>query len=128
RPIRNSHHRAFVHFGSAASNASQVGYGLDQQFVAGGRARTWGDDSSGQVSIPQSVGEVASIAGGLLHSLALRTDGTVTGWGNNGYGQTTNPAAVDIAANSAGGFHSLALLSDGTVTAWGRNDSGQTNV
>jgi hypothetical protein len=47
-------------------------------------------------------GSPLAIDGGEQHSLALRSDGTVIGWGNNGYGQTTIPAglsnAVAIAA------------------------------
>lgn len=41
-------------------------------------------------------------------------------WGNNTYGQTNVPAALDsVTAVAAGGFHNLALRADGTVIAWG---------
>ena len=87
--------------------------------------------------------DVAAIAGGYLHSLALTSDGTVWAWGENGYGQLgdgTNddrwtPVQVldkdgddpltNITAISAGVDLSLALKSDGTVWAWGDNASGQ---
>ena len=78
-----------------------------------------------------------SLAAGDNHSLALKSDGTLLAWGNNGGGQlgdgtTVNrwiPVAVtgtrDIVAVSAGAFHSLALKRDGTLLAWGVNQYGQ---
>lgn len=75
------------------------------------------------------------------HSLAVKRDGTVWAWGQNGRGQlgdgtTTSrstPAQVSglagivaVAAGSGwGSEHSLALESDGTVWAWGANTWGQ---
>src|SRR6267143_982811 len=59
-----------------------------------------------------------AIAAGNYHSLALKSDGTVLAWGENGSGQSTVPANLSgIVAISAGGFHSLALKSNGTVVA-----------
>lgn len=83
------------------------------------------------------------VAGGNTHSLALKKDGTVWGWGNNGYGQLGNgvylpglsqyspvqakglAGIVDIAVGSG---HSLALRSDGTLWAFGLNNFGQLGV
>ena len=70
-----------------------------------------------------------AVAAGNHHSLALRADGTVCGWGNGGSGQTNGAAAGNGVAMIAGGAaHSLALKADGTVVAWGGNSNGQTNV
>ena len=70
-----------------------------------------------------------AVAAGNHHSLALRADGTVCGWGNGGSGQTNGVAAGNGVAMIAGGAaHSLALKVDGTVVAWGGNSDGQTNV
>ena len=90
-------------------------------------------------------GLVSGVAAGAFHSLAV-VDGTVFGWGYNGFGQlgtgkallsdTTVPAPVivdfgitplnNIQQIAAGGGHSLALSSDGTkVYAWGDNSYGQ---
>jgi alpha-tubulin suppressor-like RCC1 family protein len=80
---------------------------------------------------------VRTIAAGEWHSLALKTDGTVWAWGENGSGQLGDgtftdhytPAPVSglthIVAIAGGAHHSLALKADGTVWAWGRNNKGQ---
>jgi alpha-tubulin suppressor-like RCC1 family protein len=82
----------------------------------------WGRNSSRQAEPPAGLGYVISVAGGTLHSLALRTDGTVVAWGNDFYGQSTTPDDLQgVIAIAAGGSHNLALRSDGTVLAWGDN-------
>ncbi len=80
---------------------------------------------------------VTAASGGVGHSLALRSDGTVWAWGWNGYGQlgdgTTSPrlrpvpvpGLTGVVAVAGGAFHSLALKADGTVWAWGWNPFGQ---
>jgi alpha-tubulin suppressor-like RCC1 family protein len=82
---------------------------------------------------------ITAIAGGLNHSIALATDGTVYTWGDNFSGQLGNgtnnasnvPVAVTglsgktITAVAGGGVHSIALAPDGTVYTWGENYFGQ---
>ena len=69
------------------------------------------------------------IAGGRFHSLALRGDGTVTAWGDNGFGQSSVPPGLtNIIALAARGDHSLALRSDGIVAAWGNNSDGEVLI
>ncbi len=89
---------------------------------------------------------VTALSAGGVHTLALRTDGTVLAWGDNNRGQLgrtdaqyrstvlaptivmgldgggTLRGVVTVVAGSA---HSFALRSDGTVVAWGDNDHGQ---
>jgi hypothetical protein len=73
--------------------------------------------------------EVKAIAAGGSHSLVLKTNGIVLGWGDNTYGQTMPPPGLtDVKAVAAGYNHSLASRCDGTVVAWGDNTFGQTNV
>jgi hypothetical protein len=72
---------------------------------------------------------VIAIAAGDIHSLALKSDGTVVGWGSNGFGQLNIPAGLNnVTAIAAGYGHSLALKSDGTVVAWGDNVYLQSSV
>ncbi len=81
------------------------------------------------------------VAAGHKHSLVLRADGRVFGWGMNEYGQVgvgSTEKSVDTMQMigeieeavyvAAGEYHSLAVLQDGTVQAWGRNDRGQLGV
>ena len=70
-------------------------------------------------------------------SMAVRSDGTLWGWGNNGSGQigdgttTERHSPVQVQGISdvkqvAGGYYyfSLALKNDGAVWAWGYNYHG----
>ncbi|WP_085053197.1 InlB B-repeat-containing protein, partial [Candidatus Magnetominusculus xianensis] len=83
---------------------------------------------------------VTAIAAGTVHSLALKSDGTVWAWGYNHWGQlgngtygvgtnTDTPVQVSgltgVIAIAGGTYHSLALRGDGTVWAWGLNGSGE---
>ncbi|MEY2562295.1 MAG: hypothetical protein QOH88_488 [Verrucomicrobiota bacterium] len=80
---------------------------------------------------------IRSVSAGDRHVVALRSDGTVWAWGENGFGQlgdNTNanrltpgpvPNLADIVSVKAGGLHNLALQADGTVVAWGDNYYGQ---
>jgi len=73
--------------------------------------------------------EPLAIEAGANAILALKGDGTVVGWGDNFYGQTTIPAGLsNVVAVAGSPRHSLALKVDGTVVAWGDDSSGQTNV
>jgi alpha-tubulin suppressor-like RCC1 family protein len=89
---------------------------------------------------PQAIpnlGDVKSVACGNWHSLALKNDGTVIAWGNNGTGQLgdgTNNSRGEatpvkelsgVVALAAGNWHNLALKEDGTIWAWGNNSTGQ---
>ena len=81
---------------------------------------------------------VVDISASLLHSCAVKGDGTAWCWGDNAAGQLgdattlerTVPAQVvnldQVTSISAGRYeHSCAVRADGTVWCWGRNDRGQ---
>ena len=92
--------------------------------AAGGNVVVWGLGDSGQTNVPSSLGgygEVAALAGGRYHCIALKTDGTVVPWGG-GWGADTNwiPEGLNnVKAIAAGYDHNLALEANGTVAAWG---------
>lgn len=105
-------------------------------------------DSSGG-TCTTFLGDVTTIAAGRYHSLAIKSDGTVWGWGSNSDGALGNGTATpyefvagpvceqydsgsgtctthlsDVIAVAAGESVSLGLKEDGTVWAWGRNSYG----
>ena len=114
-----------------------------------GTVWAWGSDIYGQLgdgtdinysATPVQVSNLSgavSVAGGVYHSLAVKSDGTVWAWGYNDHGQLgdgtranrSTPVRVsDLsgAVSVAGGEgHSLAVKSDGTASAWGQNNYGQ---
>ncbi|TDU82261.1 alpha-tubulin suppressor-like RCC1 family protein [Kribbella voronezhensis] len=117
--------------------------------LADGTVRGWGYNSFGQLGngattsaqrTPVAVSpltDVIAIAGGRDMSYALRSDGTVWGWGLNDTGQLgdgsttmrTRPVRVGslegITAITGGRDHGLAVRSDGTVWGWGDNSQGE---
>jgi alpha-tubulin suppressor-like RCC1 family protein len=111
----------------------------------------WGGNSSGILgqgdtvdrTSPTQVGTSTSwskiACGGWGFVLATRSDGTLWGWGNNGYahlglGDTTrrdSPVQIGTATYSQfapGMYHSHAIKSDGTLWAWGYNAWGQLGL
>ena len=80
------------------------------------------------VTPPAGLGNAVAISLGLYHDLALLSDNTVLGWGDNSFGQAASGQG-NVTNISAGGRHSLALLSTtNRPIAWGANDLGQANV
>ena len=82
-----------------------------------------------------------SIAGGQLHTVALKTDGTLWTWGYNLIGQLgvndnttrSTPVTTLLGGNNwksiaGGGYHTVALKTDGTLWSWGYNAYGQLGV
>ena len=56
------------------------------------------------------LGPCLSVAGGYLHTIALRSDGLVRCWGYNPYGQCYTPADLGTCSSVAGGgYHTIAI-------------------
>lgn len=93
----------------------------------------WGADNR-PLPIPAAAeSNVTAVAAGTAnppHALALKTDGSVIGWGVDTSGRATPPpeAQSGVVAITGGAFHSLALKSDGSVIGWGANTSGETTI
>jgi hypothetical protein len=94
----------------------------------GGTVSGWGYDAYGQARNPLRLDDVVAVAAGRGHSLALRADGSLAGWGDNNAQQARPPGGRNWTAVAAGAYHGLALRADGTVVGWGSNAAGQTTV
>ncbi len=112
-----------------------------------GTVGSWGTVSEYRdATPPKGLSNVVAIAAGASHSLALKRDSTVVGWGWNKVGEATgtptinvgNAAAIsagqvsirgellsNVVAIAAGRGYSLALRKDGTVVSWGRMENGR---
>ena len=89
----------------------------------------WGANQYGQCDTPADLTNVVAIAGGLWHSVALCSDGTVRAWGMNYWNQLEVPTNLSgVKAIAAGAYHGLALQTNGTVTVWGDNEYDQLNI
>ena len=90
-----------------------------------GSAVAWGNNTYGQCNVPWGLTNVASIAPGFYHSLALKMDGIMVGWGQNDFGQINPPVGLsNVTAIAAGWGTSFALKGDGTLEEWGWEDYG----
>ncbi len=126
------------------------GYHHSLALKSNGTVWAWGFNGSGELgngtntynNTPTPVQvtgltDATAITAGYVHSLALKSDGTVWAWGSNIHGQlgngTYNPSNIPVQVNglsgvtaiAAGANHSLALRSDGTVWAWGAGGNGE---
>jgi hypothetical protein len=136
------------------SNQGRV-YSFDDVFVPAdafrqGNLFTWGRNNSGalgdntttQRNIPVTTfaggANWKQVAGGGIHTAAIKTDGTLWTWGNNAYGQlgnntTTNrstPVTTFAGGNNwkqvaGGNNHTAAIKTDGTLWTWGNNFNAQ---
>jgi hypothetical protein len=97
--------------------------------MRGGVVFAWGSNTRGECNVPADVDQVAQVACGYFHTVALKTDGTVRSWGFNDFGQCNVPAGLPgVGQVAAGDRHTLALMLDSTVRAWGWNGSGECDV
>ncbi|TYA10180.1 S-layer protein [Paenibacillus faecis] len=145
--------------GSPLTNAAAVAGGgyFSVALLNDGTVWTWGRGAYGKlgngasdnqyraVQVIQSDGspltQVHSIASAYDHTLALKDDGSVWGWGSNSSNQLTDYYDIsiqravrikasngsyltDVKAVGGGDYHSMALKEDGTVWAWGYGGFG----
>ena len=136
---------AFLAAGFSATSLITTGAALKD-----GKVYVWGFRNSGQqgngvrgvlsnapLAKVNGLKNIVSLTGGAYHLLALADDGTVYGWGQNGYGEAGCPPNSGIYTHtpgvvmtnavqiSAGEYFSIALDGAGKVWTWGHNLYGQ---
>ena len=91
---------------------------------------TWLVSSTLTLTTPQpggeSTGRYSAVTAGLAHSCGVRTDGTITCWGEIRFGKLDVPDG-QFSAVTAGTLHSCGLRTNGTITCWGEHGPGQPN-
>ena len=135
---------------------SQVSAGGSQTLAikTDGTLWAWGENNKGQSGLnsgttnrssPVQVGALttwAQVSAGDLHTGAVKTDGTLWMWGDNGFGRlglntnqtidVSSPTQVGALTTwlqvSAGVAHTCAIKTDGTLWAWGNNGSGRLGI
>ena len=146
---------------SRSSPVTTAGGGTNWKEVACGRQHTaaiktdgtlwvWGSNGSGALgdntatarsSPVTTVGGGTNwkqVSGGTTYTAAIKTDGTLWTWGNNGNGRlgdgttldrsspvTTAGGGVNWKQVSCGDAHTAAIKTDGTLWTWGKNDDGR---
>jgi alpha-tubulin suppressor-like RCC1 family protein len=111
-------------------SSNVAGFGPSRPLPAAEGALSTVLASSSATAAAATLDQATAVAAGDQHSLVLRNDGTVWGWGYNAAGQLGDGAAggptptrvgnlAQVNAIAAGGSRSLALRDDGTVWTWG---------
>ncbi len=96
--------------------------------VTSGHLVGWGSDYQEHVTTPLAGNDYVAISQGFGNGFAIRSDGSIVGWGDNNGGQTNVPAGNNYVAIAAGNGCGVALKSDGSIVGWGYNNFGQINV
>jgi alpha-tubulin suppressor-like RCC1 family protein len=137
---------------AGGTNWKQVAGGGNQTVAikTDGTLWTWGIGNQGRLGVNDTsnrITPVTTFAGGTdwkqvsafnQGTVAIKTDGTLWGWGGNNFGQlgtndltqrntpvTTFAGGTNWKQVSGGGSHTVAIKTDGTLWTWGYNGRAQ---
>ena len=72
-------------------------------------------------------GNAVRVSAGDQYACALLSNGNITCWGRNDYGETNNYTKGNAIGVSAGDDHTCALLKNGNIICWGETWGGMSN-
>lgn len=124
---------------------------LDFSSTVPGGMWSWGNNNMGVLGLgdvvhrssPVQVGSLsdwARVSLGLVHTAAIKTDGTLWTWGQSFAGNLGVPGLVNRSSPvrvgalqdwdqlSTGGYHNVAVKSDGSLWSWGYNAYGNLGL
>jgi alpha-tubulin suppressor-like RCC1 family protein len=134
------------------NNWKQVDCGLNHTAAikTDGTLWTWGINNAGMLGVNDTTRRLTpvttstggatwkQVAGGNFHTAAIKNDGTLWTWGNNGSGQlgdntttnrstpvTTFAGGTNWKQVDCGQLHTAAIKTDGTLWTWGNNSNGR---
>lgn len=85
-------------------------------FAVGGSVVGWGADDYGAISVPTDATNIVALAAGVVHTLALREDGSLIRWGHAA--ELPPPGTSNLTSIAAGSFHSMGIRTDGSLWIW----------
>ncbi|MEW6157005.1 MAG: immunoglobulin domain-containing protein, partial [Verrucomicrobiota bacterium] len=94
---------------------AQSSFALTVHSVAPRTLVAWGSSTLNKTAIPAGLNAVTDFASGYYHTLALKNDGTLVGWG---FGSAVPAGLNNVVAIAPGVSHNVALKSDGKVIQW----------
>ena len=95
--------------------AEQINHRVSVFAKRTGKVVSWG-----ALAPPLDNGNFVQFDIGTNHGIALKENGTVVCWGDNGFGKSNVPAGLtNVVQVKAGSNYSLVLKDDGTVVGWG---------
>ncbi len=144
---------AFSQSGTACWRMVSAGENFSLGIKTDGTLWGWGQNSNrlglglgnlANQNLPIQIGTAndwATVSAGNVHSLAVKTNGTLWSWGNGQFGQLGNGVfnsatpnvtqvgtATDWLTVSAGNRFSLAIKTNGTLYSFGLNNMGQLGI
>ena len=147
----NSNHNYPIKIGIENSwDVVQTGFYFSIGKKTNGTIWSWGANSIGQLgngtyvdkNIPTQIGADSNwlkifSSSSSSHSFAIKTNGTLWGWGSNSYGEVGNGTSLNVISPvqigtdnnwntvAVGEWFTLGLKNNGTLWAWGSNLYGQ---
>ncbi len=87
--------------------------------TAWGNNYDWDDGYTGQAVVPEGLSNAVAVSAGRWHSMAVKSDGSVTNWGDTAHGQEDGIPQAGASIVSAGELFHIAIMQNGSGHVWG---------